>query len=304
MSTFNQPGRTRVLSRKKAWFLALPAGAQALLIAGMVIVVFLGATPAVVVVADRAFNISLASALPWPIKSIAGAMGDAAARPGSEPGSSRQAGIGDHGPAIAAILPGVSPSAHPSGRGPGNGSTSAAGPTPTATSSGAGPSSSPSALPSGSPSNKATPESNAGKVSITVVPRRAVFDLANLAPGDLSTAEVKVTNTGNLTARYALAVASTGRLGTVLGLQARTGVSSCTVANYGHSGQPLTSTGGNGYATLSGAGFALGSTGAAVLEPGESQTLCLAVRLDPTAGNSAQGLSSDAVLDFTAEQIH
>jgi hypothetical protein len=145
-----------------------------------------------------------------------------------------------------------------------------------------------------------------GTVDISTSPGSALFNLNALAPGDLATAALTVTNSGSLQMRYAVkGTTSENTLAGALNLSIRSGVSSCTTPGFLLTGTPLYSgilgnlTGLN----LIGDATPGNQAGDRVLNGGASETLCVQVGLPLLTGNLLQGLTDLASLDFVAEQV-
>jgi hypothetical protein len=142
-----------------------------------------------------------------------------------------------------------------------------------------------------------------GTLDLTAAPATAAISYADMAPGDMVTAPLTVTNSGGLDLRYSMAGAQTAGdpgLGAALSVAVRTGVAACTNAGFGLSGSALTS------GTLAASSFGDASAGAQAgdrtLAPAASEVLCYQVSLPITAGNALQGLSATGSITLSAEQ--
>lgn len=109
---------------------------------------------------------------------------------------------------------------------------------------------------------------SAGTLDLTAAPATALISYADMAPGDMVTAPLTVTNSGSLDLRYSMAGAQTAGdpgLGAALSVDVKAGVAACTNAGFGLSGSALAS------GTLAASSF-----GDAAADP----TTCLAIELD------------------------
>ena len=145
-----------------------------------------------------------------------------------------------------------------------------------------------------------------GTVDIATSPLSALFSLLALAPGDLATQLLTVTNSGSLQLRYAIKnTTSEDPLSGALGLSIKTGVSTCTNSGFSLSGSSLYSgiLGSTGGIDLIGDSAPGAQTGDRILNGGASENLCLQVSLPLSVGNLLQGLTDTASLEFVAEQV-
>lgn len=145
-----------------------------------------------------------------------------------------------------------------------------------------------------------------GTVKIGATPATSALRMANLAPGDVVTAPITVSNRGTLAQRYA--VLSTTRenvLSAQLQLTVKSGVTTCTTAGFRATGVSiygpgvLGSTGGTKVIGSSASGAQRGDR---TLAAGSSEVLCVQVSLPATTGNAFQAKSTTATLTFNAEQ--
>lgn len=145
-----------------------------------------------------------------------------------------------------------------------------------------------------------------GTVKIGAAPVRSALKVPAMAPGDVITAPVTVTNKGTLAHRYAVrSRTSENVLAGQLRLTVKTGVTSCTNAGFRGSGTTVYGPGvlGSTKGTKLVGDAAPGAhRGDRVLAAGTSEVLCLQVSLPPTTGNAFQAKSTTASLTFDAEQ--
>ena len=145
-----------------------------------------------------------------------------------------------------------------------------------------------------------------GTVDISTSPGSALFNLSGIAPGDLATAALTVTNSGSLQMRYAVkSTTSEAPLAGALTLNIRSGVCSCTTPGFLLTGTPLYSgvLGGLGGLNVIGDVAPGAQAGDRILNGGSSENLCMQVALPLGTGNLLQGLTDLASLDFVAEQV-
>jgi predicted ribosomally synthesized peptide with SipW-like signal peptide len=164
----------------------------------------------------------------------------------------------------------------------------------------------------------ATVDSNtftAGTVIITTDhPATAIVSYANMAPGDLITAPLLVSNTGTLALRYSLSSVATNvdtkSLKDQLVLTVKSGVTTCSDAAYAATGVieytgDLDFTNGKliGDVATGQDGGAFPTAGAdRVLAASASETLCFHVSLAGSTGDAYQGAATTATFTFSAEQ--
>ena len=145
-----------------------------------------------------------------------------------------------------------------------------------------------------------------GTVSLTTSPTTALVTFSNMAPGDVVTAPITVTNAGSLALRYALTSTTTENvLATQLALTIKSGVTTCTNAGFSASGTVAYGAGALGNTT---AVNAIGDpaqgaqTGDRTLAAAANEVLCFNVSLPLASGNTFQGLTSTATFSFQGEQ--
>lgn len=144
-----------------------------------------------------------------------------------------------------------------------------------------------------------------GTVNIDVSPATvAITDLA-MAPGDQVTSEVTVANLGSLTLRYAMTSTTTEDvLASELDLTIKSGVSSCTDANWQATGSVVYTglLGSTGTTAVIGSNAQGAQAGDRTLANGGSEVLCFNVTLPLSASNTSQNLTTTATFAFDAEQ--
>ncbi|MBI4198836.1 MAG: hypothetical protein HY533_06980 [Chloroflexi bacterium] len=145
-----------------------------------------------------------------------------------------------------------------------------------------------------------------GTVNITASPASALITFATMAPGDVVTNPMTVTNDGTLQLRYAVTSTTTETvLASQIDLTIKENVTTCTNAGFGVDGTVV-----YGPANLQGDG-----TGKVIGDPAQgnqagdrtrnastSEVLCFQASLPLSTGNSFQGLSTTATFDFVSEQ--
>lgn len=145
-----------------------------------------------------------------------------------------------------------------------------------------------------------------GTVDISTAPASAAVTFANMAPGDVVTAPITVSNAGSLQFRYAVRSTTTEDvLAAQLDMTIKENVVTCTNAGFGGSGAVV-----YGPADLgSTAGLNVIGNPAQGADPGDrvlnaatSEVLCIQVSLPLPTGNAYQNLTTTATLDFIAEQ--
>ena len=143
----------------------------------------------------------------------------------------------------------------------------------------------------------------AGTVNISTSPASALFTLSAMAPGDVVTSPLTVSNAGSLQLRYAIASTTTeNSLAAQLALTIKSGVTTCTTAGFGASGTVLYGPGVLGTTTgtnVVGDPTQGSQTGDRTLN---SEVLCFQASLPLATGNAFQGLTTTATLAFSAEQ--
>ena len=148
-----------------------------------------------------------------------------------------------------------------------------------------------------------------GNVDISSSPTSAVVSLSGMAPGDSVTNPITVTNAGSLELRYAVQSTTTENT-----LAAQLDLTIWDEAEEGDGGTTCNST---PPATKLYGPADLGSTGATnvvgdptqgsqagdrVVAASANEVLCIQVALPLSSGNTFQGLSTTATLDFIGEQ--
>jgi hypothetical protein len=164
-----------------------------------------------------------------------------------------------------------------------------------------------------------------GNVDISAAPATAAVTLNNMAPGDVVTAPITVSNAGGLAVRYSMTSTTTENvLAAQLDLTIKSGVAACTNAGFGASGSVVYATGDLG--SMAGinaigsptAGHQAGdrylSSGSEIVDADgtfpagagadapTSEVLCFQVSLPLATGNSAQSLTTTATFTFNGEQ--
>ena len=164
-----------------------------------------------------------------------------------------------------------------------------------------------------------------GNVDISAAPASAAVTLTNMAPGDVVTAPITVTNSGGLAVRYSVtSVTTEDVLAAQLDLTVKSGVASCTTAGFGASGTVVYATGnlgsmagtnivGNpasgaqaGDRYLSSATEVVDADGTfpagAGADAPTNEALCFQVSLPLSTGNTYQSLTTTATFTFDGEQ--
>lgn len=145
-----------------------------------------------------------------------------------------------------------------------------------------------------------------GTVDISASPASALITFATMAPGDVVTNPMTVTNNGTLQLRYAVTSTSTETvLASQIDLTVKENVITCTNGGFSADGTVV-----YGPANLQGDG-----TGKVIGDPAQgnqggdrtlnasiSEVLCFQASLPLSTGNSFQGLSTTATFDFVSEQ--
>ena len=127
-----------------------------------------------------------------------------------------------------------------------------------------------------------------------------------MAPSDVVTSPLTVTNDGSLQQRYAMtSVTNENTLAAQLDMTVKTGVTTHSTAGFGTDGTTLYGPGdlgSTGATEIFGDATAGADSGDRTLAASASEVLCVQVSLPLATGNSFQGLSSSAALNFYAEQ--
>jgi predicted ribosomally synthesized peptide with SipW-like signal peptide len=164
-----------------------------------------------------------------------------------------------------------------------------------------------------------------GNVDIDAAPANAAITLTGMAPGDVVTAPITVSNSGSLSFRYSLrSVTTENALAAQLDLTVKSGVATCTTAGFGASGTVVygpadlgsmagvnilgSSASGHqaGDRYLSGSADIVDADGTHPAGAGPdaptNEALCFQVSLPLSTGNAFQSLTTTATLTFDAEQ--
>ena len=138
-----------------------------------------------------------------------------------------------------------------------------------------------------------------GTLDIGASPVSSVLTMSNMAPGDVVTAPLTVTNLGSLDLRYAMTSTTTGPLAVLLTGTVKEGVTTCSTAAFAASGTVLSS---GGLSALTIGDPAVGAqAGDRNLAASAAEPLCFQVAL-PLATTTGQGQSGSASFSFVAEQ--
>ena len=146
----------------------------------------------------------------------------------------------------------------------------------------------------------------AGTVDIAAAPASAVVSFSNMAPGDEAVGAVTVTNDGSLEMRYSITSTTTeNTLAAQLDMTIKTGVTTCTTGGFDTDG--FVQYGPADLGSVAGVDVvgdpAQGAqAGDRVLQASNNEALCIRVSLPFSTGNSFQGLTTSATLNFNAEQ--
>jgi hypothetical protein len=167
-----------------------------------------------------------------------------------------------------------------------------------------------------------------GTVVISTSPETALITYTNMAPGDVVTAPLTVTNGGSLALRYAVTSTTTeDALAAQLELTIKSGVTTCTNSGFGASGTVIYGPGDLGSTAVinvvgnpttghqDGDRYLSGGTGGTDIvdadgtyPPGAgadaptNEELCFHVSLPSGTGNTFQDLTTTATFTFNAEQ--
>lgn len=144
-----------------------------------------------------------------------------------------------------------------------------------------------------------------GTLDVSASPASAVFNISNMAPGDVQYAPLTISNDGSLEMRYALSSTTTeNTLAGQLDMTINTGVTSCDASGFS-SGTTVYGAGDLGSTSgvkLIGDPATGAQTGDRTLAASASETLCFKVILPLATGNSFQGTTTTATLTAAAEQ--
>ena len=127
-----------------------------------------------------------------------------------------------------------------------------------------------------------------------------------MAPGDVVTDDVVVSNAGSLALRYAIKSTTTEAvLAGQLDLTIKSGVTTCTTAGFGTDGAVVYGPGDLGSTTgvnLVGNPTQGAHSGDRTVAAASSETLCFQVSLPLATTSTYESLTTTATLDFVAEQ--
>jgi Camelysin metallo-endopeptidase len=151
----------------------------------------------------------------------------------------------------------------------------------------------------------------AGTVVLGLSPTTALITYANMAPGDVVTAPLTVTNSGTLDLRYSATSSATNAdskgLAAALVLTVKTGVTTCTTAQFSATGVVqytgiLGSVPPTAATKLFGDNTPGADAGDRTLVAAANEPLCFQASLPSSAGNTMQGSTTTATFTFDAEQ--
>jgi predicted ribosomally synthesized peptide with SipW-like signal peptide len=148
----------------------------------------------------------------------------------------------------------------------------------------------------------------AGTLVLTTSPTTALITLAAMAPGDVVTAPLTVSNTGTLDLRYAATSAATNAdgkgLAAALSLTIKSGVTTCTNAGFASSGTQIYSgvLGTVVASPLFGDSAQGAQAGDRALAASANEVLCFQASLPIGTGNVLQGATTTATFTFYGEQ--
>lgn len=147
---------------------------------------------------------------------------------------------------------------------------------------------------------------SAGTVEISTNPTSAAISLANMAPGNVVTGPLTVSNDGSLQHRYAMtSLTLENTLAAQLEMTIKSGVTTCDNSGFGTDGTVIygpADLGSTSEAPILGDITQGTQTGDRTLAAAASEILCVQVSLPSTTGNSFQGTSTSATFNFYAEQ--
>jgi len=145
-----------------------------------------------------------------------------------------------------------------------------------------------------------------GNVSISTSPTTTLLTLSSMAPGDVATAPLTVSNNGSLALRYAVVSTTTEKtLAGQLQMTIKSGVATCTTAGLSGSGTLQYGPGVLGTTTgtnVIGNPAQGNQTGDRTLSANTSEVLCFQGSLPSSTGNSFASLTTTATFAFDAEQ--
>ena len=148
-----------------------------------------------------------------------------------------------------------------------------------------------------------------GTVKLGTSPTTAALTLSGMAPGDVVTAPITVSNSGTLSERYSVLSTTDATdanfLAAQLQLTIKTGVTTCTTAGFGATGTSVYGAGvlGSTAGTKAIGDAAQGAqAGDRTLAAAASEVLCAQVTLPAATGNPYQNKTTTATLRFDSEQ--
>ena len=145
-----------------------------------------------------------------------------------------------------------------------------------------------------------------GTVDISSDSASAVVALSDMAPGDVVTAPITLSNDGSLQLRYAVRSTTTeDALAAQLDLTIKSGVSTCTTGGFDTDGSVLYGAGDLGSTSgldVIGDPTQGPDSGDRTLDAAAEETVCVQVLLPTSTGNAYQGLTTTATLEFVSEQ--
>jgi len=148
-----------------------------------------------------------------------------------------------------------------------------------------------------------------GNVDISTSPTSAVVSFTNMAPGDVVTNPLTVSNDGSLQLRYAVTSTTTeDTLAAQLDMTIKTGVTACTNEGFDTDGTVVYGPDDLGSTTgvnVIGDPTQGAQSGDRTLNASASEDLCFQVSLPLSTGNSYESLNTTATFEFNSEQtIH
>jgi hypothetical protein len=148
-----------------------------------------------------------------------------------------------------------------------------------------------------------------GTVKLGVAPASAAITVGGMAPGDVVTAPITVSNAGTLAERYAVLSTSDATdanfLAAQLAMTIRTGVTTCSTAGFGATGAVVYGPGvlGSTAGTKVLGDAAQGAQpGDRTLAAGTNEVLCVQVSLPLSTPNTYQNKTTTATFRFDSEQ--
>jgi predicted ribosomally synthesized peptide with SipW-like signal peptide len=143
-----------------------------------------------------------------------------------------------------------------------------------------------------------------GTVDISTNPITALVTYSGMAPGDEVTNPITVTNAGSLELRYAVTSTTTeDTLAAQLDLTIKTGVTTCTNAEFDTDGSVIYGPGDLGSTTGTDViGDPTQGAQAGDRTLATNEVLCFNVQLPSSTGDTFQGLTTTATFTFAAEQ--